>query len=410
MPSKQYVLFPDGWKARDGGFISRVDGTETDSEVVVEPKPPSGADDWGTARPDVIYGPNGTYKAPATPRYDLQDSTHRIEVDCSVSAVKTAIQSLTADMVANGVTLLIRPGILGSSTSTSSPTMGGLGDPTWTRRVQIRPRDERSSVTLGGNGYIIGCHNLTVQGMYAESIRVYGGSNVGWNRILLLGTGIFKCFSRADGSSGSTGSDMRGVFLGETVRREFNPSKGEDPGDVWTYQYDMVDPVFAGWHLAPNFRSEGSTHHTDTVQFEPYNGGTTNNARFIGIAAFGSSSTTIQINGIRGASFERCYLIGHSFQNRYPQPSYEQGAGTALNGAETKSNTDHMVSSYDSVFMGGHTATVASSVRPYREVVNSVSSETDKYGFIFKPGIHDSTYPNRPPAPTDTYLNEIWGK
>lgn len=376
--------------------------------VVTTESTGGGTGGGGTPRTDVRFGPNGTYWAPSTPRYDLQDAKYIVECDPTPAALQAAFTGLTAAQVNSGAAILIRPGTF-PDTSSSSPAIKSLGDPAWTKRVLVRPRDSRKSVYFQGSFYSVNVNSVTYAGLYGDAFRIYSGINAGTARILINGPGTLKVYSRIDYPA------MTGLYIGEFVRRVSEISGG-DPMDVWAFDAkNIVSPVFEGWHCAPNYRSEGSNAHTDTIQFEPFRSGVTTNATFRGIAMWASSSTCVQVNGIRGADFRNCYLVRSDAgtQVRYPAPSWEVGAGTAVNGGAGKGYS-HDISFYDSVLMGS-CAAVTDSDSPFINIVNTYSktqttSANNGGRFILNENLADFNHPDSPPEPTDAYLDGIWGK
>jgi hypothetical protein len=104
------------------------------------------------AKPErvVSFGANGTHWPELIPTPFMYDNTvaNIVEVPCSWSAIKTAIQGVTANQANSGTLILVAPGELAGfgSSSGSDAVLESIGSASWGQRVTVAPRDGYGTV------------------------------------------------------------------------------------------------------------------------------------------------------------------------------------------------------------------------------------------------------------------------
>jgi hypothetical protein len=254
-------------------------------------------------------------------------------------------QSLTASQVNNGAKLLIRPGVItgNGSGSQATPAIQNMGSTSWMKRVLIRPRDGYKSVTIN-TARFFRVHGFTWAGLITGGIR--------WDSCINAGMAWIKCNGTPWWNTTDGEPTMTGLHVVEVVRPAAYVGTG-DAADCWPGDANIESPIFEGMFFAPGWRAAGSSAHQDTLQFEPF-GGTVNNMTFRDNVMFGSRNTALQINALRTALIDHCYIFGKPYcLDRWPMPSGTDGstAGWAMNGG----HGTPALSIKDSAIVGGWT-------------------------------------------------------
>jgi hypothetical protein len=210
---------------------------------------------------------------------------------------------------------MVRPGTLPGNGygSTATPVIQDIGSTSWAKRVLVRPRDGFGTVTVG-NLRIFRAHGVTWAGFTGGGWRLDSSINAGQAWIESKGGTI--TWYTTEGEPDMTGLHVVDVVQSQSFMRD------ADSTDCWVKGGNLVSPVFEGLYLAPAWRAAGSTQHSDTLQFEPFNGAVVTNATLRDCVMFGSRNAVIQINALRTATIDHCYLAARGYcLTRYPIPS-----------------------------------------------------------------------------------------
>ncbi|MDR1010630.1 MAG: carboxypeptidase regulatory-like domain-containing protein [Opitutaceae bacterium] len=353
------------------------------------------------------FGPNGTHWPSLLSTPFLYDITipHRIEVDCTWNDVRTALQSLTEQDVAEGVLILIRPGALpgyGSGAS-STPVLENLGSTAWPRRVTIAPRDGYGTVQITAGGVsgaalagarIHNVHGICLAGFQASAIRPNGCKNtaIAWMNV-----------TSWIGVSSNATANTDGVEMVEVVLPTHAIADDDSAQVAGSAGSTLNNVQFIGCYIAPHYRANAASH-SDTLQFHT---AIVTNAVFRDTALFASSNCAIQTGDVQGLTLRHSYLAAlapalsrYPFPSDYTPPNVDD-VGKVLNGGGSG------FSVYDSILIGRLTGYTAAQ---FTEVVNTRSTASPGgAGWTVDATLATSTPEDfNIPLPTDAYLDSIW--
>jgi hypothetical protein len=353
------------------------------------------------------FGPNGTHWPSLLPTPFLYDTSvpNIIMVNCTWSAISTALAGVTSTQAAAGVLILVAPGDLpgNGSGSSSTPVLQNLGSTAWTKRVTIAPRDGYGTVTIGVTANvgarIHNVHGVCFAGFIASALRPSAcvNSAIAWTKI-----------TKWLGVSGSTNLDSSNMELVEVVLPTFLVQDSDSAQCASSTGGDLNNFRFIGCYIAPSYRSTGSAH-TDTLQF--FGTGAYSNMYFRDTAIFASSNCAIQTGDLAGLELRHCYIAAQApALSRYPFPS-GYTPPNSLDVTKTFNGGGSGFKVYDSIFIGR----MPYSTSPWSLVSNTRVTEA----VALAPGgtgswTVDSTLATSVPddfdveMPTDSYLLSIW--
>lgn len=359
------------------------------------------------------YGPNGSHWPSLIPTPFMYDAAAlNIEVDCSWSAIQTALRQVTAAQAAAGVRITVRPGTLvglGGSLGSTSVIIDS-GSSAWTQRVTVCPRDGYGSVRID-NGFKF----TRVKGVCFAGFHVGGFYWIDCDRSALAWT-------RVDGYSAihaqASGGLVTKIELAEVVWPEAQTSNADafqviaNSGNFTGYQFD-------GLWMAPRYYVDNTDPrpHTDTLQIYAAGGASYANINLTlrDSVIFGSNNAAIQTGGTQGLTMDRLVVIGGDLgKTVYPVTPGGETAEyfCAINGAGSNwtvtnshfygpmllSNPSGYYSNNPFASVSGSTLSevVAGLVVPASGTWTRVTGTADYLSKLM-------------PNPTTTYLSSIWG-
>ena len=254
------------------------------------------------------YGPNGSHWPSLIPTPFMYDAAKlNIEVDCSWSAIQTALRQVTAAQAAGGVRITVRPGTLvglGAGLSSTSVIIDS-GSSAWTQRVTVCPRDGYGSVQIQ-NGYKL----TRVKGVCFAGFLCGGFYWIDCDRSAIAWTQV-------DGYSAlhaqASGGLVSNIELSEVAWLNAETSNGDvfqviaNSGNFTGYRFD-------GLWMAPHYYVDNTDPrpHTDTLQIYAAGGASYQNINLTlrDSVIFASNNAAIQTGGTQGLTMERLVVIG----------------------------------------------------------------------------------------------------
>lgn len=366
-----------------------------------------------SAKPERVpfFGANGTHWPERIPTPFMYDNTvaNIVEVPCSWSAIKSALQGVTANQANSGTLILVQPGELTGNGSSSGaiPVLENIGSASWGQRVTVAPRDGYGSVTWKNGVRFLKVFGVCFAGF--ESTGISGVKMQGCRRSALA---WIKCTGHL-GIYGTDGFVTEGIEVVELVQPD-HYVVSDDSADYYAGGGGFTDWRFDGCYHAPRFfeaNYTGGKPHTDTVQFAAAGGGDYSNIYFRDTAVFSSNNCSIQTGNIDGLTLEKCYVVsGDVSLSRYPH--LPGGASEATNNAFNGSGKNFRA--IDSVFYGGMALNTRDAPRPWAYASNTKTNKA--YGDSNQPLSGQWTVVSgmnagnsgMPPYPTDSYLDGIW--
>lgn len=228
------------------------------------------------------YGPTGSRWPASTPK--PEQAARTITVDCSWDAIAAAVNGLSANSVASGVHIKVRPGDLPGfgARSTSRAVMSGIGDATWSRNVLITPRDGFGSVTVCATSTAVGAaRGVRLDGLSRLSLVGFDGPlaqvTLTATRHLRLARGRFLYLSPTVWHQDLHLTELV-VGFGSSSRNPDSSDSfaarplGSPPPDLARADSSILGLLIDGCHFRPAYRASGSTAHCDTLQFEVSSG------------------------------------------------------------------------------------------------------------------------------------------
>ncbi|MEK7954402.1 chitobiase/beta-hexosaminidase C-terminal domain-containing protein [Luteolibacter soli] len=357
------------------------------------------------------FGPNGTHWPELIPTPFMYDNTvsNIVNVPCNWTAIKNAIQAVTAAQANSGTLILVAPGTLsGSGTSSgATPVLESIGSTSWGQRVTVAPRDGYGSVKFQNGVRFVKVYGVCFAGF--ESIDISGVKMHGCQRSALA---WIKCTGHL-GIYGTDGFLTQGIEVVEVVQPN-SYVVNDDSADLYAGGGGYDSWRFDGCYHAPRFFEvpyTGGKPHTDTFQMAAAGGGSYSNITLRDSAYFSSNNCSIQTGNVDGLFLEKCYVVsGDVSLSRYPH--LPGGATEATSNAFNGSGKNFTAK--DSVFIGGMGLNDTDSSRPWASVQNTKTNKS--YGSLSAPQSGSWTVDTTlnennsgmPPIPTDTYLNDIW--
>jgi hypothetical protein len=359
------------------------------------------------------YGPNGSHWPSLIPTPFMYDTaTLNIEVDCSWSAIQTALRQVTAAQAAAGVRITVRPGTLvglGASLGSTSVIIDS-GSSAWTQRVTVCPRDGYGSVKIQ-NGFKL----TRVKGVCFAGFHVGGFYWIDCDRSALAWT-------RVDGYSAihsqASGGLVTKIELSEVVWPDAQTSNADvlqviaNSGNFTGYRFD-------GLWMAPHYYVDNTDPrpHTDTLQIYAAGGASYNNINLTlrDSVIFASNNAAFQTGGSRVLTMDRLVVIGGALgKTVYPvTPGGETSElFCAINGA----GSDWTVTNsylYGPMILSNPNG--AYSNNPFKTVNGSTLSEVVAGLVVPLSGTwtrstNTTDYLSKlRPNPTPAFLDSIWG-
>lgn len=359
------------------------------------------------------YGPNGSHWPSLIPTPFMYDAAKlNIEVDCTWSAIQTALRQVTAVQAAEGVRITVRPGTLmglGASLGSTSVIIDS-GSSAWTRRVTVCPRDGYGSVQIQ-NGYKL----TRVKGICFAGFRCGGFYWIDCDRSALAWTQV-------DGYSAlhaqASGGLVSSIELAEVVWPQAQTSNADvfqviaNSGNFTGYRFD-------GLWMAPHYYVDNTEPrpHTDTLQIYAAGGASYNNINLTlrDSVIFASNNAAFQTGGSRVLTMERLVVIGSDLGKMvYPvTPGGESSEYfCAINGAGSNwTATDSYY--YGPMLLSNPSG--AYSNNPFALVSGSTLSEVVS-GFVvpasgtWTRSTNTADYLSKlRPNPTQAFFDSIWG-
>lgn len=357
------------------------------------------------------FGPNGTHWPELIPTPFMYDNTvsNIVNVPCNWGAIKTAIQAVTNAQANSGTLILVEPGTLsGSGTSSgATPVLENIGSTSWGQRVTVAPRDGYGSVKWQNGVRFVKVYGVCFAGF--ESIGISGVKMHGCQRSALA---WIKCTGHL-GIYGTDGFVTQGIEAVEVVQPD-SYVVSDDSADLYAGGGGYDSWRFDGCYHAPRFFEvpySGSKPHTDTFQMAAAGGGSYSNITLRDSTYFSSNNCSIQTGNVDGLFLEKCYVVsGDVSMSRYPHlpGGSDEATSNAFNGSGKN------LQAKDSVFIGGMGLNTTDAARPWSFVQNTKINKT--YGSMNQPlsgswtvdTALDQNNSGMPPYPTDAYLNTIW--
>lgn len=296
------------------------------------------------------YGPNGTHWPGSydfiwpndptrlkleTPfpgdRNDPEKIPYVYEVNCSYAAIQSRLEQITTAQANAGVLILVRPGTLqgaGTDTSGGNKVLNEVGDPTWTKRVTIAPRDGFGSVQVTNSRYFR-THNICIAGFeFTDSLRVEACRNFGmawctW-RIRITFVHFFQD-TLLEGAEFCEVVNYNDVYDAQESTEDNIEIYGTNSGQVMEYYR------FAGCYISSRWldKSKSRDFHIDAIQWGPV-GSLQQEMLLEDNVLFASTNAAIQTGGVLGMYLYDNLLIGGTLAREYwPRPSTAH-TGTAI--------------------------------------------------------------------------------
>ncbi|WP_191621839.1 twin-arginine translocation signal domain-containing protein [Microbacterium caowuchunii] len=256
--------------------------------------------DGGTGRPATrpSYGPNGTHYPAETP-WMGEPATHELVADCSWIDISRKVQGLTAEQVAEGAVVRVRPGTLAGAgwTSSARPALSGVGSVGWDRKVLVVPLEGFGSVTVSDAGIRFDqCANLAFFGFLSSggfALTRCAGIEIGWSR-----------FAAANITRGGRDLSFYELVLG--FRQNAEDTAGIRP----TETFEMTGISRYGCTFGPSVKPAGSDAHCDTVQLEGTGTGTFGPFVNVDCVDYGSSNAAMLLHDrLSYAEYRHCMII-----------------------------------------------------------------------------------------------------
>lgn len=371
------------------------------------------------AKPERVasFGANGTHWPELIPTPFMYDNTvaNVVEVPCSWSAIKTAIQGVTANQANSGTLILVAPGELAGfgSSSGSDAVLENIGSASWGQRVTVAPRDGYGTVKWKNGVRFLKVFGVCFAGFESiESGGVKSGVKMqGCRRSALA---WIKCMGHL-GIYGTDGITTEGIEVVEVVQPN-HYVVSDDAADIYAGGGPITGWRFDGCYHAPRFFEypySGGKPHTDTFQFAAASGGTYGDMALRDSAYFSSNNCAIQTGNVNGLDLDHCYVVsGDVSLSRYPW--LPGGAGYNNDEGATKNafnGSGKNLTAKDCIFWGGMALNTTDSPTPWASVTNTKTnkaySSPASGGWTVVPGL-DQNNSGMPPLPTDDYLDNIW--
>ena len=246
------------------------------------------------------FGPNGTHY-PIDLTWLGGEAVVELEADCSWEAITYVVSTLTAEQVAAGAAVRVKPGrLIGRGNGSSrNPVLADLGDPSWTRNVLICPRDGYGSVTVEEAGIRLDkCHRLSLFGFTGPDVGIVltecSDLHLGWGQWTSLGI-----------TRGGARIELYELVLG--FRRDPDDTFGIRPTD----SLEMTDISRHGCAFGPSVKPEGSSAHCDTAQLEGTGNGVFGPFLSYDCVDFGSSNAALLLHtAVTRAEFHHSLILG----------------------------------------------------------------------------------------------------
>lgn len=365
-------------------------------------------------RPALVrsFGPNGTHWPSHTPW--LGDSAVKtIQVDCSWTAIRTAILSITPAMASAGVHIKVRAGSLPGlgSSSGSRAVLQDVGTAAGTRNVLVSPLQGRGTVRIVGAARLLNVKGVTFARIDGESVLLTNCTRTAWAHAKMT-TG-FRMTS-------SWGATTRQCGAYEVVM----PNAKADISDPLGYAAGpdslITDCVWEGCYSAPIFRPAGASDHIDTLQM--FGNGSYRGLTVRDTTLFGSLNCALQIGSVRdddpyrGTRFltvDHSILTGQptAIKVRYPRPANTEAPklGQAINGV----GEPGQLFAKDSYMFGSLYRSSWGQVQNTRVAYsNALSNNPVASGaWTYDPALTSwgaAEFNRLTPIPTDQFLASIW--
>ncbi len=365
------------------------------------------------------FGPNGTHWPELIPTPFMYDNTvaNIVNVPCSWSAIKTALQNVTPAQANSGTLILVAPGeLIGlGNSSGSDPVLENLGSVNWAQRVTVAPRDGYGTVKLKVGVRFLKVYGVCFAGFEAVDpgggLKRTGIKMQGCRRSALAWT---KCLGHF-GVYGTDGITTEGIEIVEVVQ-PVHYVISDDAADIYAGGGPITGWRFDGCYHSPRFYEvpyTGGKPHTDTFQFATASGGTYGDMTLRDSAYFSSNNCAIQTGNINGLNLEHSYVVSDDVSlSRYPwlpggagYTDPEEGStSNAFNGSGKN------FTAKDCIFYGGMGLNDTDAAKPWISVTNTRTNKAYSNSPVSGSWIVDASAArtNMPPLPTDAYLNSIW--
>ncbi|WP_367871206.1 chitobiase/beta-hexosaminidase C-terminal domain-containing protein [Luteolibacter sp. Populi] len=369
------------------------------------------------AKPErvVSFGANGTHWPELIPTPFMYDNTvaNIVEVPCNWTAIRNAIQGVTANQANSGTLILVAPGELAGngSSSGSDPVLESIGSATWAQRVTVAPRDGYGTVKWKNGIRFLKVFGICFAGFESiESGGVKSGVKLqGCRRSALA---WIKCVGHF-GAYGTDGITTEGVEIVELVQPN-HYVVNDDAADIYAGGGPITGWRFDGCYHAPRFYEypyTGGKPHTDTFQFATASGGTYGDMTLRDSAYFSSNNCAIQTGNVNGLDLEHCYVVSDTVSlSRYP---WLPGGASGENGATKNAfnGSGKNLTAKDCTFYGGMALNQTDSPTPWSHVQNTRTSKAYNApasgAWTVDTGMNAGNS-GMPPMPNDAYLDNIW--
>jgi outer membrane biosynthesis protein TonB len=340
------------------------------------------------------YGPDGTHWPLLTPRID---AARVVKVAASWTAISAAIAANAA--TTDPVVICVAPGTIPGGNGAGSSAAGvlqNIGNAARASRILVAPCSGIGTVKVasGPGVAFVGVKGVSIMGIdfSAQGVMIRNSESfaIGYTTVPVL-------LVTANGGSGVRDVEVIEVVAGAAAGNGIANDRVEVKS---AGGYNVNGLRFAGFYAAPHYKPNGSSSHTDTLQFVTTTGaGTISNVTIEDSVLFQSSDQGIMAGNNRGgAIIHSAFFGGAAGQLRYPM--YAGGDPIRL------SNLLHGTWSNVSVA----SAVVAGSIYPtytFSRVSNSLST-AGKSGFSPLGSVTLADIDRLAPMPTANRLAAVW--
>lgn len=291
------------------------------------------------------YGPTGAHWPARTPQPG-EKLNLSIEVDCSWSAIASAITTAVAKQPKGKVAILVRPGILPGfgAGSTAKPVLKGVGAKGRPYRILVTPRDGAGTVTHSDSLRLELVSGVSFVGFwpFPNSVVISACTDVSWAWSKVQALNI----------TANSSAPTDGIDLVECV----TPQAQLKDSDTWgfrTVDQSMTNISMIGCYVSPSYKAAASSAHCDSLQLSgslPVTGLTIQDT----VIFASTNAGVIPSGGSTGILFDHSLVVGgDKMLLRYPLPdganAFTSGYPLAVNGT----GSVDQLSSVSSIFLGG---------------------------------------------------------
>ncbi len=359
----------------------------TESSAPPEGEPPLNAS-------GAVFGPDGSHWPQSTPQ---NDAAAVVKVSATWAAISTAIAAHAAS--SDPVVICVAPGTIAGgygATSSSRGVLQYIGNAARATRILVTPCNGIGTTRVGaGDGVaFVGVNGVSVVGIdfSAQKVMIRNSESfaIGYSAVPVL-------LVTANGGNGVRDVEIVEIVAGPNAATGVSYDRVEVKS---AGGYDIDGLRFAGFYGAPNYKPNGSSGHTDTLQFVTTSGGgIIANVTIEDSVLFQSSDQGIMAGAnVNGAIIHSAFFGGTIGQLRYPM--YAGGDPITLSNLLHGTWTNLTVT--DSMVAG-----TISPAYTFAGVTGSASTEGTR-GFGALGALNIADIDRFAPMPTPARLDSIW--